>query len=203
MPRKKRPTGEWVALIVMAGQFLTCLWVPRGNANKSDHSWLLANESLNFFNKVFKTLVLTQIFCSSIKTAGPQVSLFRETVCLWHLNKGVYLRNGSLSSTRFYNKLTVPHLRPSNLPEYLVCLPTPLTVVVGCIYLWMFLTVFVVSPQLCFVKGPRGCWVSTETRTRENTLSSGRCLKGIGNWYSLCNVVLALTNIVTKFYFLI
>ena len=54
-------------------------------------------------------MILTQIFCSSIKTAGPQVSLLRETVCLWHLNKDVYLRNCSLSSTRFYNKLTASH----------------------------------------------------------------------------------------------
>lgn len=139
--RKKRPTGEWVTLTVVAGQFLTCLQVPRGNANKSDHTWLLANESLNFFNKVFKTLVLTQIFCCNIKTARPQVSLFRETVCLWHLNKGVYLRDGSLSSTRFYRKFTVPHFS-SNLPEYLVCFPLPLTC-------WVCLLVTIPNSILC------------------------------------------------------
>lgn len=38
-----------------------------------DHTWLLANGSLNFFNKkVLKTLVLTQLFCCSIKTTGLQ-----------------------------------------------------------------------------------------------------------------------------------
>lgn len=174
--RKKRPTGEWVTLTVVAGQFLTCLQVPRGNANKSDHTWLLANESLNFFNKVFKTLVLTQIFCCNIKTARPQVSLFRETVCLWHLNKGVYLRDGSLSSTRFYRKLTVPHFS-SNLPEYLVCFPLPLTCWVCLLVTIPNSILFLCNLQLCFVKGPRHCWISTETQTREK-LSSRRHLNG-------------------------
>lgn len=76
------------------------------------------------------------------------------------------------------------------------CLPPPVRAVVGWVYLWMFLTPssFFVSLQLCFVKGPRGYWVSTEIGTRENKLSSRKHLKGVGHWYSLSKVVLELPH---------
>lgn len=101
--QENRPTGERGTLTVaLANSSLACGFPEEMQTNQTTlgcwpkHLW---TSSI----KVLKTLVLTQIFCSSIKTTGPPVSLFRETVCLWHLNKGVYLRNGWVSG-KSYNK---------------------------------------------------------------------------------------------------
>lgn len=101
--QENRPTGERGTFIVaLANSSLACGFPEEMQTSQTTlgcrpkHLW---TSSI----KVLKTLVLTQIFCSSIKTTGPPVSLFRETVCLWHLNKGVYLRNGWVPG-KSYNK---------------------------------------------------------------------------------------------------
>lgn len=199
MPRKKRPTGEWVTLTVH-GWPIPHLPVSSQRKCKQIRPHLAADQWIFELlqKKVFKTLVLTQIFCSSIKTAGPQVPLFRETVCLWHLNKSVNLRNGPLSSMRFYSEL--------------LCLTFNLQTFLNSVFpympysdYWVYLLVNVPNSTFFLCKPIVLCkrdqkllsfhWNQDEGK---NKFPSRRHLKGINHWYSLAKVFLELPPLQKK-----